>query len=40
MGAIVTRDLAEGSVVLPARSEILEPKSEKAIKIMKSTFDA
>ena len=40
MGSIVTRDLPEGSVVLPARSEILEANSEKAIKIMKSTFDA
>lgn len=39
MDASVTRDVPEGAVVLGARSEILEPGSEKATKIRAGYFE-
>ena len=38
MGALVTRDLLEGSVVLPPRSEIIEPSDPKARSFIDKTF--
>ena len=38
MGALVTRDLPEGSVVLPSRSEIIEASDPKAHKLINKTF--
>jgi len=38
MGSIVTRDLVPGSVVLPARSEIINGSDIKASRLIKSTF--
>jgi sugar O-acyltransferase (sialic acid O-acetyltransferase NeuD family) len=38
MGAIVTRNLAEGSVVLPSKSEVIEGSDPKARRIISKTF--
>ena len=38
MGALVTRDLPEGSVVLPSRSEVIEASDPKARMIIDKTF--
>ena len=38
MGALVTRDLLEGSVVLPPRSEIIEPSDPNARSFIDKTF--
>lgn len=38
MGAIVTRNLAEGSVVLPSKSEVIEGSDPKARRIISKAF--
>jgi hypothetical protein len=38
MSSVVTKDLTPGSVVLPARSEIIRGEDVKAIRIIQSTF--
>ena len=38
MGALVTRDLLEGSVVLPPRSELIEASDPKARRLIDKTF--
>jgi len=38
MGALVTRDLLEGSVVLPSRSEVIEASDPKARRLIDKTF--
>lgn len=39
MGALVTRDVPDGSVVLPARSEVLDKHDELANRLRKKYFD-
>lgn len=38
MGAIVTRNLAEGSVVLPSKSEVIDGSDPKARRLISKTF--